>query len=226
MKIMVFALAIVIPLSIFARTSVRELSYAVYSTNTTTNVYLQTIDHEKGLVMYGLTNDSMQYVMVFDTNINTRYWGFVNRTNGNYIRTTNEGALLRFGAKLRSNAPIEKDIVMPKNGVYYPGFEQAARRMLALGTNVMQFYTVRPDTGDLFEMEVKLIARETVNIAGKKVDAVKVHGGLAGFLSIFWGGSDYWFRASDLEYIRFKGEMGPPGSPTAVVELVSEKVIR
>lgn len=212
--------------TVYARTTVRELMYAVRSTNTTTNIYLQSIDHERGIVTYGMTNELAVYSMVFDTNIVTRYWGFVNRVNGNYIRATNDGPVIRFASRLQNNAPIAKDIPLPKNGIYYPGFEQAGRKMLALGTNVLLFYTTRPDTGDLFEMEVKIAARERVTVGGRTVEAIKVHGGLTGILAMFWGGSDYWFRASDLEYIRFKGEMGPPGSPTAIVELVSERTLK
>ena len=219
-----FFLCIIIAAAAFGKPSVRMLTYTVQGTNVRTNIFYRIVD-ERGLVSTG-SNDNVIYDTSFDPEYTLRHWGFINLTNGNYLRVTNDGGVIHFASKLRGSQPVSKVITIPKNSRHYPGFDQAAHKMFLLGTNILSFHMMRPDTGDVFEMEVKITGRETIAIAGKPVDTIKVHGGLTGILALMWSGAEYWFRAGDYEYVRFKGQMGPPGSPEAIMELVDEKVIK
>jgi hypothetical protein len=62
---------------------------------------------------------------------------------------------------------------------------------------------------------------ESIDLAGKTVQAVRLRISLSGLLSIFWHG-DYWFRRGDGRFLRSRGK-NRPGGPPAVSELVEEK---
>jgi len=64
-------------------------------------------------------------------------------------------------------------------------------------------------------------AGESIDLAGKTVQAVRLRISLSGLLSIFWHG-DYWFRQGDGRFLRYRGK-NRPGGPPAVSELVEEK---
>jgi len=61
---------------------------------------------------------------------------------------------------------------------------------------------------------------ESIELAGKTVQAVRLRISLSGLLSVFWHG-DYWYRPGDGRFLRFRGR-NRQGGPVAVSELVGE----
>jgi len=62
---------------------------------------------------------------------------------------------------------------------------------------------------------------ETVMLGGDSVQAIKVRFSPAGPLSAFWK-AEYWYRKSDLRFIRYRAVRGLPGSPETIVTLIGE----
>ncbi|MBN1699981.1 MAG: hypothetical protein JW881_20900 [Spirochaetales bacterium] len=84
-----------------------------------------------------------------------------------------------------------------------------------------RFWTINSNDLSIYEFEAKRMDVETIEINGVPAETIHVRIRPSGFAGNFWHG-DYWYRKSDFRYVRFKAVQGPPGSPVAVVELVSE----
>jgi hypothetical protein len=61
-------------------------------------------------------------------------------------------------------------------------------------------------------------AEEKVTVMGRETTAWKTHINMTGVLAAFWG-ADFWMRAADGRYLRYKGTMGL-GTPEADIELL------
>lgn len=136
---------------------------------------------------------------------------------------------VRTGNKIESEGLVSgkkiKKISEIDNAPWYASFEQAAQDMLGTEEKTKEFWMVTPGTLDTMKMSVNKGSEKTIEIDGKVYRTIQVEVSLAGPLSMFWK-SSYWFEIkSPYRFVRFKGLMGPPGSPEVTVELISRKIL-
>jgi hypothetical protein len=81
------------------------------------------------------------------------------------------------------------------------------------------FWTVRADTLEVLKMSALAAGRENAPSPGGSTEAFRVRVTLEGWRSALWH-ADYWFRARDGLFIRYRSVHGPPGTPATEVELL------
>ncbi len=86
----------------------------------------------------------------------------------------------------------------------------------------LAFWSIRPDTLDVYKLEVIPLGEEQITIAGQRTDAIKLKIQLPGFKAMFWS-CHYWLRQADGVFIRYEGPSGPPGWPATMVELIDDQ---
>lgn len=64
--------------------------------------------------------------------------------------------------------------------------------------------------------------RETIEIQGQEVEALKVIVRLTGAKAMFWK-AEYWYRPSDGVMLRYEAVRGGPGTPKTVITLLEEE---
>ncbi len=105
---------------------------------------------------------------------------------------------------------------------WYQMHGYSLRTFLQSDEKEIEFYSIRPKDGKV----VKLVATrgdvESIIVNGQRCKSIRVDVGLAGLLS-YLGKVSYWFRTSDLVFVKYKGVTGFPGSTPVVYELDSIK---
>ena len=94
-------------------------------------------------------------------------------------------------------------------------------RPLALdGQATAEFWTIRVDTLELVAMRAEAAGREEMDtVRGPRLTAARVVIRPDGVFSRLWR-AEYWFRAEDGLFIRYRGTHGPPGTPETVISLL------
>lgn len=110
-----------------------------------------------------------------------------------------------------------------KGRTWYQPLSFALRDLARGDRKKAAFFCLRPDTLKPASMQAEGKGKETIDVNGREVQAVKVRVRLQGLLSIAWHG-DYWFRMKDWVFVRYEGVNGPPGTPRTVIELIQEGV--
>ena len=84
------------------------------------------------------------------------------------------------------------------------------------------FWIIQPWEARAYLMQAAREGSGAVTLDGMRVDAIRLRVRPYGLLSRMWS-SLYWFRSSDGRYLRYEAVRGLPGTPTTVVELVTEE---
>ena len=83
-----------------------------------------------------------------------------------------------------------------------------------------EFWTIRVDTLELVAMRAEAAGREEMDtVRGPRLTAARVVIRPDGLLGRLWR-AEYWFRAEDGQFIRYRGTHGPPGTPETVISLL------
>lgn len=94
------------------------------------------------------------------------------------------------------------------------------RHLPLIGTQP-EFWIIRPDNMELQRMQVQNVREEISSHGGELVATWCIEIRPAGLLSAFWKG-EYWFRKSDLRFLRYRGASSLPGAAMTEVSLLSE----
>ncbi len=94
------------------------------------------------------------------------------------------------------------------------GFQQ----FIASNATRLEYWVLSPRDFQCVTFAVVKTAEETVSSLGREETAWKSRISLTGFLGGFWG-ADYWLRASDGRFLRYRGNDGP-GTPDVAVDLI------
>jgi hypothetical protein len=103
---------------------------------------------------------------------------------------------------------------------WYQPLSFSLRFFLESGLPETSFWTIRADTLDVVTMRAHKLGIEEIDVAGGRTPAFKVEIRRDGLLSSFWHGT-FWFRKDDLQFVRYTGVHGPPGTSETVVQLLS-----
>lgn len=83
------------------------------------------------------------------------------------------------------------------------------------------YWYISTDDLKKYEIRVKRKGQEDILVNNRKTSAVHIRIRPAGFAGNFWSG-DYWYRADDSRYVKYRAVHGPPGTPFTIKELVRE----
>jgi len=82
-----------------------------------------------------------------------------------------------------------------------------------------EFWIVNPDNGKPYKMRAHTVGEETVSVNGIPTNAIKIRISVWGLPAAFFS-MDYWYRKSDLIFVKSVGSEDGPGSPKTTVELI------
>ncbi len=155
-------------------------------------------------------------VTYFDGDYATHRWTVDDPETQTRLEVRREENRLIFAGVFRGEA-LEKSVDID-DSPWYQALSYALRLYHEGEGERQEFWSVRPDTLDVYRMQVNLVGEEQLTIQGETIATLKLKIRLTGLRAKFWS-SSYWLRKNDGVFVRYEGPSGPPGSPMTVVEL-------
>ena len=147
----------------------------------------------------------------------TLAWQYVHQPDTD-VRAEREGDRIRLSGRFQGKTVDEVHAIDDR-----PWFQPLSfsLRPLALdGQATAEFWTIRVDTLELVAMRAEAAGREEMDtVRGPRLTAARVVIRPDGVFSRLWR-AEYWFRAEDGLFIRYRGTHGPPGTPETVISLL------
>lgn len=94
--------------------------------------------------------------------------------------------------------------------------------VLSERTGSLSFWVIDSSTGNAHRLSVQKDGRESIVIAGTRVEAVRLRMTVPGLPALFWSAA-WWFRASDGMFVKYEMARGMPGTPKTLLELIEEQ---
>lgn len=102
---------------------------------------------------------------------------------------------------------------------WYQALSTSLRQFIDPQHDRLEFWSIRPDTLEVFRLQVSREGEELHNVNGIPTATIKLKIQLTGLKSMFWS-CRYWLRKEDGLFVRYAGPSGPPGWPETTVELI------
>lgn len=190
----------------------------------TTHVLMFTPGESGFLVDLRTTRGSAVVRQTFsvDASLTTREWTFSDAERGMELASSVQGDRIVLSGSFKGKK-VDKRFAAtgaPWNQLFQVGLGPFALS----GGKSMAFRSIGtqgPGELKIGKMSVTRKGEETIEIAGKAVEAVHLRISLSGLLSLFWHG-DYWYRKGDGLFLRYRGK-NRKGGPIAVSELIEER---
>ena len=157
----------------------------------------------------------------FNRELATRSWSVKDPVaNTDLVVTRSDNTLVMRGIFKgeRLNKSVEIDAAP-----WYQALSVSLQQYTNPNIGTRKFWSVRPDTLDVHQLEVIPAGEENLTLDGQVIPAIKLKIQLSGFKSMFWR-CYYWLRSNDGLFIRYEGPSGPPGWPDTIVELIDNEV--
>lgn len=163
----------------------------------------------------GKENDQV----LLNAQLATLSWQFDNPQTKSHFQVQRLKNLLRISGQLNGK-PIER---MEKidSAPWYQTLSLSLRDFLNEKDDSRVFWILRPGSLKTYRLRAKNEGVEEIALDGQTVNAIRVEIRMTGLKAMLWK-ADYWFRTSDLLFLRYLGPSGLPGSPKTVVELIEE----
>ena len=142
-----------------------------------------------------------------------RFWKYTLPLENTDVNAEISGSTVNITGKLKGN-PIKKSHNV--EGIWMQSMTYSLGIMIKSGKQSLEFYTIRPDNLELVKMKAVYSGMETILLNEKNVDSYRVNVSLTGFLSGMWS-SSFWYRKSDLKFIRYDGKQGLTESSRSVI---------
>jgi hypothetical protein len=190
----------------------------------TTHVLMFTPGESGFLVDLRTTRGSAVVHQTFsvDASLTTREWTFSDPERGMELASSLQGDRIVLSGSFKGKKVGKR--FDAKGAPWNQLFQMGLGPFVLSGEKSMTFRSIGtegPGELKIGKMSVTRKGEETIEIAGKPVDAVRLRISLSGLLSIFWHG-DYWYRRSDGLFLRYRGR-NRKGGPVAVSELIAER---
>jgi hypothetical protein len=153
----------------------------------------------------------------FDRGFNQLMWELINTGEGTSVKAQRVGNTIRLQGRFRGRKVSRKYAIDARPWYQYP--EVTLQEFVLSANQRTQFWIISPDDLTIFEFEAVKMGRETVEVAGHSVKAIRIRIKALGFAGNFWH-ADYWFSWADGSYLRYQAVHGGPGTPPTVKELV------
>jgi hypothetical protein len=155
--------------------------------------------------------------MICNAVYTTTEWFYTDKKKNTSLHAVRENGSIRISGELKGK-PINKTIGL-ETAAWYQFSEFAISYLLKTGQDPATYSLFWPNQMAFYVMKASRLGREKIRIDDKEIDTIKVKVSLSGFRSIFWS-SYYWFRASDMLFVKYEGVNGLPGSATTIIELI------
>lgn len=107
------------------------------------------------------------------------------------------------------NHRIEKDIKVD-DAPWFQATSLSLKRFVLSDRQEMKFWTIRPDNLKAYKLRAVKAGNETLEIADRRIETVRVQLCLTGWRAPFWK-CQYWFDAVNGDFLRFEGQADPLG---------------
>ncbi|MBN1799763.1 MAG: hypothetical protein JW822_14395 [Spirochaetales bacterium] len=153
----------------------------------------------------------------FDGSYNQLVWEVFQAAEGSSFKAQRFGNTIKLQGTFR-HRPVSREYAIDARPWYqYP--EVTLKEFALSAKKRIEFWIISPDDLALFEFEAVKMGRETVEVSGRSVNAVRIRIKALGFAGNFWH-ADYWFALADGGYLRYQAVHGGPGTPPTIKELV------
>lgn len=102
---------------------------------------------------------------------------------------------------------------------WYQALSVSLRQFIAPGQETIQFWTIRPDTLDVHQLQATREKSTLLQIGDDSIATIQLKIQPVGWRAPFWS-ANYWLREKDGVFIRYQGRSGPPGTPLTRIELI------
>ena len=149
-----------------------------------------------------------------DRTLATRKWSLDRPAEKTAITAWREGTTL-FIEGTRNGKEYRREYQV---GAYpwYQALSLSLRNHLGEIGSTQEFWLIRPDNLELNRLQISKITVEPLRTATTVLTSYRVVIRLSGWKAPFWKG-EYWFRRGDGQFVRYRGDSGPPGSPPTTV---------
>ena len=189
------------------------------STGEKTQEFVWTLTQEREIRLTSVGNRD-RYVTFMETDFATRQWSLRNPGAATAVTVRRDKDVLRMTGEFKGK-PVNETVAID-DAPWYQALSLSLRELLDTKRRSLEFWTLRPDTLELYKLRAVRKGVETLQIAGKPVAALRLEVRLVGLKSLFWHCS-YWLRQSDGVFLRYRGPSGPPGWPETEVRLIGRE---
>ncbi|RPJ03915.1 MAG: hypothetical protein EHM28_14400 [Spirochaetaceae bacterium] len=155
-----------------------------------------------------------------DLDFNMNAWHFIHETNGSDFWAHRNGTKIVLTGTFQ-NKPVNREYTV-SNGRWYQCLDLSLSKYAASSDKEHIFWVIRPTDLEYLEMIATKDGEEFVKVNGDTVWAVRLKVTVTGISGAFWS-SSYWYRKSDMNYVRYEAYHGGLGTPLTVFELLREE---
>ena len=193
-----------------------ELVYRESSPSAEHLKHYAVVNGPQGPVLTLRENDIVQEIVSLESGV-TRHETYRNTKTGDFVEIVREAGGLAYSGTLKGQPQHKTESV--DDSPWY-GSVLLLRHFVLSSNQEQTFHLTRAEETSLVTLEASKQGRETIQMNGIPVEAIKVKMTLPGMKAWMWK-SLYWFRAEDGILLRSQGTRGP-ASPVFTVELVRE----
>jgi hypothetical protein len=171
------------------------------------------LSNDKHKVMVDSEHIKESFVISYDAS--TLKWDHENK------ETSTNVSVVRKNNRLILNGHIYNTVFKGKveqidNNPWFQSLNTAIQRFVKSNKNEQVFWLLSDKSLTLHQMIAKEKKYMTLVIDGESVDAIQVEITFPGWGGLFWS-AHYWFRRSDVQFLRYEGRNGPPGTKETII---------
>ena len=198
----------------------QEYSYTETTNNKSINYQVTKSKPEGGLYLIEMKDEhrlSRHYIKPMGS---TMRWQHSDTELAHNFVVKRTGNNIAISGTFKGN-PINKTVEIDKDQ-WFNKVDHALSEWVRSDKEKLDFWVLKLSSDlDPIKIRAEKVGKETLKLDDGTFQAIKVKLTLSSFLmSNFWS-SYYWYRAEDGLFLKFKGTMGMPGTPTTIIELTS-----
>jgi len=174
-----------------------------------------------GPIIHSVMSDGDTHDVTIDPTGATQSYRFESPARKTAYFASREGEAIRLDGVLKGK-PVARRLAIDSRPWYETVEVMLRDYALAGSTSPVFFWIVHPFEAKAYLLQARGEGRESIEVNGSRLEALKVRVGLPGIGSILWN-TVYWYRPGDGMFLRYEGVRGFPGTPVTVVELLSGK---
>lgn len=196
----------------------QEYSYSETTNDETTNFQIKKSRPEEGIYLIEMKDEhrlSHHYTMLRGSTVR---WQHTDTKLSHDFKVERMGNDIVIRGTFKGNQ-INKTVEID-DARWYSKVDHALSDWVRSDEEELDFWILKLSSDlDPLKISAEKVGTETIKLEENSFQAIKVRLTLCGFfLSKLWS-SYYWYRKEDGLFLKFKGAMGKPGTPTTTIEL-------